>query len=406
MALEASVGVKISYMGTKHDLAPAVCDVIRHTQKGTMLDAFAGMCSVGEHMAPTRQVWSNDVQVFAAEVARALFTSRDEPIDPILTADIHFDTFEKHRHFLTNANRRSIEAEDTLLEASNFEIFVKRKKTLWRMRTLELASARRHNGNLFTSIYSDSYFGVRQGIEADSIIRAIRTAHHTGAIADDHRRWLTLGLGRALLKIANSTGHFAQYLKPQRTSYRRFLSQRRRSLWSEWLSSCGDLHAVGTADWRRLNRCFNQDSLLLLPSLRRNAEPVAVIYADPPYTDDQYSRYYHIFETLVLYDYPPTSGAGLYRPNRFSSPFSLKSKAIQAFDTLVKAAANCGADLVLSYPTNGLVYESGANPKQLLARHYRKTECCYSLPHTHSTFGASKGSARSNVTERIYWARS
>jgi hypothetical protein len=44
-----------------------------------MLDAFAGMGTVGEEVAPVGQVWSNDAQLFAAEVGRALFSARDEP---------------------------------------------------------------------------------------------------------------------------------------------------------------------------------------------------------------------------------------------------------------------------------------------------------------------------------------
>jgi adenine-specific DNA-methyltransferase len=400
------LGVSISYMGTKRELAPAVCDVISHAQQGIMLDAFAGMCSVAERVATTRQVWSNDAQKFAAEVARALFTSCDEPLDVLLTADIHFDHFESHRQELSNAYRRSLAAEDALLESSSFEVFRKRKQTLSRVRDLDVSRSRRRCGDLFTAIYSDSYFGLRQAIEADAILAAVRSAVRSGAITSDHRRWLTIGLGRALLKVANSTGHFAQYLKPRPNSYRRFLSQRQRGLWAEWLFSLGEIHSVGTADWRRRNKCFNQDSLTLLPSLCQMDDSLGVIYADPPYTDDQYSRYYHVFETLVLYDYPTTSGAGLYRPNRFSSSFSLKSQAVQAFESLIAAAVATGADLVLSYPTNGLVYECDADPKRLLHKYYRKVECCYSLPHSHSTFGASKGAAQSKVTERIYLARS
>src|ERR1700734_43096 len=293
-------------MGTKRDLAPAVCDVIRQAPKGVMLDAFAGMCSVGERVAPTRPVWSNDAQLFAVEVARALFTSTDEPIDAVRTADIHFDAFERHRCLLAKVYRRSLSAEDRLLQPLRFEVFEKRKNVLSQIRAADLARTRRRNRDLFSAIYSDSYFGIRQAIEADAIMKAIRTTHRARAISDDHKRWLINGLGRALLRIANSTGHFAQYLKPRRTSYRRYLSQRRKCLWSEWLSSVGELRSVGTADWRRLNKCFNQDAISLLPSLRPNTEPLGVIYADPPYTDDQYSRYYHMFETLILYDYPTT----------------------------------------------------------------------------------------------------
>jgi adenine-specific DNA-methyltransferase len=400
------MGVNISYMGTKRDLAAPVCDVIRQAQKGIMLDAFAGMCSVGEHVAPSRHIWSNDIQIFASEVARALFTSTDEPLDGVRTADIHFDDFERHRFSLMKAHRGSLAAEDILLQSPDFELFSKRKKVLSRILALELGALKRRYRNLFVTTYSDSYFGARQAIEADAIVRAVRRANRSGAISDDQSRWLIIALGRALLKVANSTGHFAQFLKPRKSSYRRYMSQRQRSLWGEWLSSAGELRAVGSSDWRRLNKTFNQDSLLLLPLLNKAYERPAVIYADPPYTDDQYSRYYHVFETLFLYDYPTISGAGLYRPNRFCSPFSLKSKAVQALCALVQAAARTGADLVLSYPTNGLVYEADTNPKELLAKYYRRVECCYSLSHTHSTFGASKGAARSNVTERIYLAKS
>ncbi len=400
------MGVNISYMGTKRDLAPAVCDVIHHAQKGILLDAFAGMCSVAERVAPARHVWSNDVQVFAVEVARALFTSRDEPMDTLLAADIHFELFEKHRRLLAERYRRSLDAEDYLLQSSGFELFEKRRTALSQTRRWELGRRQRRYGDLFTAIYSDSYFGIRQAIEADSIIKAVRAANRSGTISNDHRRWLIIGLGRALLRISNSTGHFAQYLKPRRSTYRRYLSQRQKCLWSEWLFSVGELRSVGTSEWRRMNKCFNQDALSLLPSLGRTPGPLGVIYADPPYTDDQYSRYYHLFETLVLYDYPTISGAGLYRPGRFRSPFSLKSTAVHAFEALVRAAAETGADLVLSYPTDGLVHECGADPRKLLLKHYRKAERCYSLSHHHSTFGASKGIARSEATELIYLAKS
>jgi adenine-specific DNA-methyltransferase len=58
------MGVGITYMGTKRALAPAVAEVARYAQPRTLFDAFAGMCSVGEEIGVTRQIWTNDVQVF------------------------------------------------------------------------------------------------------------------------------------------------------------------------------------------------------------------------------------------------------------------------------------------------------------------------------------------------------
>jgi adenine-specific DNA-methyltransferase len=399
------MGVNISYMGTKRHLAPAVCDVIRHAQKGILLDAFAGTCSVGEQIGLSRQVWTNDIQIFASEVARALFTSRDEPLDAVRTADMLFDEFLARRERLCARHKRSLRVETALLESRSFTTFSGLMATLCKQLSGELRTSC-HRGNLFTLLYSNSYFGIQQSIEADAILGAIRTVHRAELLSDDHRRWLTIALGRALLRVANSTGHFAQYLKPHQSSYKRYISQRKRDLWGDFLVSTGELSAVGDVCWRRRNKSFNQDSLELLPALLCSKEIPSVVYADPPYTDDQYSRFYHIFETLILYDYPAVSGAGLYRPDRFSSSFSLKSKAATAFENLVTAAAKLGADLVLSYPTNGLVHEAGASPRRILSKYYRRVECSYSLSWSHSTFGASKGPARSKVTERIYLAKS
>lgn len=398
--------INISYMGTKRELAPIVAQVIRQTQPGILLDGFAGMCAVGEELADERQVWCNDSQLFAAEVAKALFTSVDEPPDAIWSADSHFSQFESHREHLSSFYREALNAEEALMSAETFKAFVNRRDCLTRNLASPNFGAPKRCHNLFTTTYADNYFGLRQAIDADSIVAAIVDLQGSGKTTTDQKRWYLLALGRALLKIANSTGHFAQYLKPNRSSYRRFCTQRKRDLWSEWLFSIGELCAVGTIEWRRKNKAFNENTLTLLPGFTTAERRPSVVYADPPYTDDQYSRYYHILDTLILYDYPTVSGAGLYRPDRFSTPFSLKSQVVQAFDSLIRLVAAIGADLVLSYPSNGLIQELGTTPLKMLKRHYDRVERCIAVPHSHSTFGASKGSAKAKVTEHIYMARS
>jgi adenine-specific DNA-methyltransferase len=398
------MGIDISYMGTKRHLAPVVADVICRCKPGVLLDAFAGMCSVGEQVGPKRRIWSNDIQIFAAEVGRALFTSADEPMGSIQTADLHFDLFEEHQRKLTKMFYDALAGEKDLLSADSFEIFSTRKTKLSKILSSDVAKLRSRRGALFSTTYSDNYFGLLQAIEIDSIIYSISFTHESGQISDDHKRWLILALGRALLKIANSTGHFAEFLKPKQSTYKRFLRQRRRTLWSEWLYSIGELQPSGPQSWRRFNRSFNEDSLSLLPRLRRKKERPAVVYADPPYTDDQYSRYYHLLDTLILYDYPNVTGAGLYRPLRFQTPFSVKSKAVRAFENLISSTAALGADMVLSYPSNGLIHEAGVDPLDLLRKHFQNVKRCCSLPYSHSTFGASKGAAHSDVTELIYLA--
>ena len=95
------MGINITYMGTKRSLAPAVCEVISRAQSGVLLDAFSGMCSIGEAVGTARQIWNNDVLVFASQVAKALFVSRDLPLSPLSCGDIHFDHYRAQRDRLS-----------------------------------------------------------------------------------------------------------------------------------------------------------------------------------------------------------------------------------------------------------------------------------------------------------------
>jgi adenine-specific DNA-methyltransferase len=400
------MGVGITYMGTKRALAPAVAEVARHAQPGVLLDAFAGMCSVGEAIGEARQVWTNDVQVFACEVARAIFTSRDGPPSPLTYGDINFDSYRKTQLSLSRSFRSSLATEQELLQATSYNAFQTRLSKLLRTLSKEATKCRARSPHLFATTYSGSYFGIAQAIDADAIHAALSAARENRSISADEHRWGLIALGRSLLKVANSTGHFAQPLKPKPETFRRYIALRRRPLWSEWLESTAVMSPVGSRIWRKQNRAFNKDSLKLIPHFARVAADMSVIYADPPYTDDQYSRFYHVLETLCLYDYPKVTGVGLYRPNRFQASFSHIAKSADALSALIESSAKTGADLILSYPTNGLAIKAGASVQSLLKKHFRRVEVCRSMTHEHSTFGASKGAAKAPATELIYLARS
>ena len=400
------MGVNITYMGTKRVLAPIVCDVLRHAQAGTMLDAFSGMCSVGEAIGQSRNVWNNDIQVFASEVARALFTARESPLSPLASGDLYFGHFKSQRELLARYFTRPLALEVDCYDATTFAQLKARKGKLDRTLANEVAKCNARSPHLFATTYSGTFIGLRQAIDVDAIVFSLRSARDARIISADNCRWGTIALGRALLKISNSTGHFAQYLTPKEGNFRRFIGLRQRSVWEEWLSSLAQLAPLGPAQWRLGNRVFNKDTLALIPELARNKADISVIYADPPYTKDQYSRFYHVLETLCLYDYPPVTGKGLYRPDRFRTPFSLKSEAVMSLLRLIQSTARTGADLVLSYPSEGLAIKGGADISRMLRKYFKRVEVCRSMPHRHSTFGASKGPAHSDATEIIYLARS
>jgi len=84
---------------------------------------------------------------------------------------------------------------------------------------------------------------------------------------------------------------------------------------------------------------------------------VGVIYADPPYTRDHYSRFYHVLETIALDDDPgvtPGQGTsepsrGIYRVKRHQSPFSIRTQVRPAFQDIFAHAKRLDVPLVLSY---------------------------------------------------------
>lgn len=399
------MSVDISYMGTKRVLAPIVGGVVASAKDGIFLDAFAGMCSVAEQVGTSRRIWVNDAQIFAANVGAALFSSSDEPPNSVWAADRHHEFYVEHLSRLSKDFAAAIAQEKKLLASDTYEQFSSRKLRLESsLRRISRGLARGAD-NLFCGSYADTYIGVHQSLEVDAIVFALNRSFCLRLVSEDQRRWLLIALGRTLLRCATSTGHFAQYLKPNAKTFNRHIRQRNRNIWRDWLGSIEELASVGSRDWRRHNRVFNEDCLSLLNGLRRKRIKPSVIYADPPYTDDQYSRFYHLLETLILYDYPEVTGAGRYRTSRFQTSFSHKASAVIAIESLVALSSALGAELILSYPTNGLAYQAGADVLGIMRRHYRSAELVTDILHSHSTFGASTGAVSSVVREQIFRAR-
>ncbi len=389
----------ISYMGTKRPLAPLVSDLAIDCQDGAFLDLFAGMCAVGQQLAPTRQIWSNDLQAFASLVAKTQFCSSVSAPDPGSVQALLIDAFHRQMGLMETEYASALLLErdalasadcDALLTAFESRIFVANR--------IQAGSGARYR--LFSERYAGTYFGVRQCAEIDGIRCAIDAA----ISAVDLREWCLVALCAAISRCANTTGHFAQPLAPKPSNLIKLINQRSRSVWDEFISAIGRLSAFGTKQWRSHNRVFQADALSLLRDAKELTK-VGLVYADPPYTSDQYSRYYHIYETLILYDYPAARGRGLYRDDRAVSSFSHSTKVRAAMDRLIASVRSIDADLILSYPSNGLLSSSRDQIVGMMREHYGREPDVVPLVHTHSTMGASKGSAKRQVVEILYRAR-
>lgn len=405
--------LQISYMGTKRHIASRVAAVIKEAPPGPLLDLFSGICAIGSEVAPSREIWCNDVQVFASTVARAFFTSPTSPIHIDESAPAVRTLFLENSRTLEERFDVALKEETTALQSDNSDRIALLEQVVPNVATSEsldhereylAAAPSTYPYRLFTITFSGGYLGLRQSIQVDSIRFAVDRLRDIKHIDDYQHQWMCLALCQAASKAATTTGHFAQYMRIKEKTRKRFVAQRCRSIWCEWLTAMCEISPIGTRNWRSRNRVFTTDANKLLRILSDTEERPAVIYADPPYTSDHYSRYYHLYETLLLYDYPPSQDTGRYRPDRFFSRYSTKTKVAAAMDHLIAGCAKIGSHLVLSYPEHGLLPDSKFVITSLIRKHFGSVGPVIELDHFHSSLGASNGQAKYPVKELIFTA--
>jgi adenine-specific DNA-methyltransferase len=120
-----------------------------------------------------------------------------------------------------------------------------------------------------------------------------------------------------------------------------------------------------------------------------------VVFLDPPYSEAQYSRFYHVLEGIARGGWPSVSGAGR-SPDQASRPRSRMSSArdsVEAFSGLLNSIGKHDCTVVITYPegdrSNRLTVsdiDSMASPRFSVA--HRRIEMA------HSTLG---GSGQPNV---------
>jgi adenine-specific DNA-methyltransferase len=408
---------RIRYMGNKHLLAPDVARVVASERDGSpLIDLFAGMCSIAAAVAPSkRPVWSNDVQEYAALVARCQLASQSTPVRSpqlagVLTSDFVANVCELRARFekALHDEKKVLEADDPAAFRAIIDdwVHIGNDPALAEEAKELAATSKSFPFRLCSITFAHGYFGLRQAIEIDSIRYAIAQAEGSNALNADQARWALVALLQAASICAATPGHFAQYLRPHDdTSARRIRRQRLRNLWRLFLDTADSQNPFGSRSWRAENEVHCADALSLWPELDKYGLDHAIVYADPPYGKDQYSRYYHVLETLVRYDYPTSSGAGRYRPDRFTTPFSLKTKVLQAFRSLFAEISTRGWTLVLSYPSSGLLHAAHSQPlDELLSEYFSGVERAIATPTLHSTLGARHGVAKTSAAEIVWLA--
>lgn len=405
-------------MGNKVGLAARVASIIEPIDPDRpLIDLFGGMCSVAGAVAPSgRQVIVNDVQSYARLVASCLIASQNHPPKPQEALAALVPAYRDNLAALRDRFDVALRDEHRILVGASLDGY-RAAQAAWRhvgndealaveatrLRTNRAESPHR----LATITFAWGYFGLQQAIELDSLRAGIDTAAASGRLSPDQAAWCRLALLQVASRVASAPGHFAQYLRGESpAALRRIIAARRRSVFDGFFDDLSHLRPYGSAAWRQRNRVFRQDALRLWCDLDDATLGPSIFYADPPYSKEHYSRFYHVLETLERYDYPPAVGVGRYRPDRFVTALGTKRGVVAALGGVCHEIAVRNGILVLSYPSSGLLTRAlGVDPADLLGEHFRHVELAIREAQHHSTLGGRHGDAWRPVTEYVWIAR-
>ncbi|WP_348675701.1 hypothetical protein [uncultured Abyssibacter sp.] len=394
-------------MGTKRQLAKHVRRLAEFaSSEGSLTDLFSGMGSVAAEHAGIRHIVTNDAMSFTGVLARARFLGKNRKLSASDLIHTLRPLMREQKSYLAEKFRDELAAEARVLDGSAAELIAHMDAVRhagcddsFRRRAI---NAKTWSGapafKMACLYYAGGYFSLRQAIEVDAIRYAIESVQK----GRNYEDWLLGAWLAACSRVINSPGHTAQFLKPNsHTATKRIQSFWRRSIWDEFKNALADLEQVGPEPWRAGNRALISDALALFEG--KQLAGTGVIYADPPYTKDQYSRFYHVFEALYQYSYPKISGIGRAVPvdERFSTGFCLVTQVEASFITLFEGVAALGVPLVLSYPSDGLLAAADSSVKEIAKGRLQITHHERIL-HLHSTMGASKGVRSKPTTENIY----
>lgn len=404
-----------SYMGNKKKIAGFIIEsIFPHISKNSVfIDLMCGSGSMSQAFAQLGQTYASDAQDFCQLLARIQGSGFSKIRAQRILNDIAL-FYNQNLQALTEIYRKQLEAEEMLYHkdwaeqnavfsaytefSDQFHLYSSTFPTDPEINNLVSQykkNPKQFPYRLFTLYFSNVFFGLLQCIQLDSLRYAV------DQLNGEEKSWALGVLVVTAYQVSSShAGHFAQPRKISPSNILETLSQRQKSAYHEFSKRFLCLAEES-------ERCQNEIKLIpgpwqnALEFVKRHIGKQAVIYLDAPYKRDEYSRYYHVLETLVKYDYPfselngrtPSKKMG----ERFSTEFFTKtsSKVDSVFVEIISQVLASGMTCVWSYSNNGT-----ASIIEVLTRIKTLVPCkihLYGIPYLHQS--QRKNGRRLSVTE-------
>lgn len=217
-----------------------------------------------------------------------------------------------------------------------------------------------HHDGLMSATYAGTYFGIKQALTLEQLRSRIDVVAPPN---DPASRWVRSGLLTALSSAASaavfSAGkHFAQPHRVRPGKNLTFHAQRALRDRSVDIAEAFRLAAKEIERRAPDGEAQHEAGHGLVEDVGASdliERGITAVYADPPYTAQQYSRFYHVLEVLTtgvpvrLQRVKGEVTSGLYPDNKYLSPYSSRQQAPAAFRHLLSTARDAEAHMILSY---------------------------------------------------------
>ncbi len=347
------------------------------------------MCGLGEILAHEACHATRFVDLFSGSGMVSYYVASRFAV-PVHTVDLQRFSSILSSSYLCRTN--PLEDKDFLDEwLGNAQRYIDRSPlrvavTEWlsglsaRLRKMDVLAARRvcsqvESAGVVWNAYGGHYLSPLQAMQTDALLATLPVQYRNEFLAS---------LIMAVSKAVASPGHTAQPFQPTRTSLPYIDVAWSVDVMRNTADSFGEIsrrHAqvVGEA-WC----CGAQDFV------DRNLEDGDLVFIDPPYSGVQYSRFYHVLETIANQKRVNVFGKGRYPPiaERPQSAFSNKGTSVDAFELLMKGLATKRITAIVTFPkslcSNGL---SGEVVKELTSAYFNVKELV--VDSTFSTLGGN-----------------
>ena len=349
----------LNYQGSKNNLSGFIQKNLEpYIKKDKVIfDIFSGSGAVSNIFRDNYMIFANDAETYASIISDALLnqpqiSSATKLIDTVNNA------FSKVLKELAKPIKKYVEEEDTALKEQDFNKLISvysSYPTVWKGGYSEITDCEltvekikeQKDYYLFITYYASNYYGISQALEIDCLIKIINT------IFQDYRNALLTCLFYAMKEtVFSKDGHMAQPLSLEKNQNRLF-AQRNKSVFDLFIKKLKEYITLNRSKYSGKNIIFNQNFEELLSE--QTFSKVGLVYADPPYTDMQYSRYYHLLNVAAKYEYPLLTinkngyTKGLYTEGRYQSKLSQRGSAKQSLEKLISFCAKTNTNLALSY---------------------------------------------------------